>query len=346
MRRMLGATAVFLGWLCLPLSVVSGLLASRLIGQADTPGALHPDPATVFGVSGDLFVLLVIAGALLTSAPAAAAMFSAKPSPLLYVAGASVAVLAMLLFLDNIGRAYGAVLLPAGAFFAAGGWLMEPRPTGMAWESSGELVAGDEPAGGSTPQNGSELPETSNSAEPSRALVAGVGASAAAPESGATSLCPWCSARIPVEATTCPECHATVDRGLGEGTPISGLTQVSPELQAYSAQLQTKRKRTSLLRRVLGTEPQDTRLAFEPSSGNALLPPSPEVRAEMARIDGEIAMLAVAVEPLPAAPEPGPASEPGPAWEPGPEPEPDLPAEPAIEPPAPARPRRTRSPKA
>ncbi len=326
MRRMLGATAIFLGWLCLPLSVVSGLLASRLIGQADTPGALHPDPATAFGISADLFLWLVIAGALLTSAPAVAAMFSAKPTPLLYVAGVNVAVLAMLLFLDGVGRAYGALLLPAGAFFAAGGWLLQPRPIATAWESSGALASGDEPGGGVPPQSGPELPEAS--------MAEAVASDVVPTESGATSRCPWCSARIPIEATTCPECHATVDRGLGEGTPISGLTQVSPELQAYSAQLKSKRKPKSLFRRVLGTEPREAPLAFEPSSATALLPPSPEVRAEMARIDAETTGPTLAGEPKPTPSEPSP------------KPEPDLPAEPAIEPAAPARPRRTRRPKA
>jgi hypothetical protein len=149
-----------------------------------------------------------------------------------------------------------------------------------------------------------------------------------------------------------------------DGSAISGLTQVSPELLAYSAEVEKKRKRKSLLRRVLGMDasvkPSETvPISVDGSSEDALRPPTPEVRAEMARIDLEIAGLAPWMEPASYAPETTAEVEPGaeleaagelePAGELAPAPEsPPAEAGPAAEPAtgAPARARRTQHPKA
>ena len=139
MRRTLGATAIFLGWLCLPLSAVAGFAAANLMNVDNRHAGLPP--VTVFGFSSDLFMWLVVAAAVLATAPAFVAIFAVDPSRELYVTGAGIAIVAGLLLLDDLGRAYSVVLLPAAACFAAGGWLMAgARNEPPAWASS-ELLA-------------------------------------------------------------------------------------------------------------------------------------------------------------------------------------------------------------
>ena len=133
MRRTLGATAIFLGWLCLPLSALSGLVAFHDMG-AEIRHDFLPPP-TVFGFAGDTLVWLIAATALLALVPAFVAVFARDPSRPLYVAGAVVAGVGVGLLPDDLGRAYGALLLPAGALFAFGGWLIAGSPPGAtAWE--------------------------------------------------------------------------------------------------------------------------------------------------------------------------------------------------------------------
>ena len=403
MRRTLGATAIFLGWLCLPLSALSGLVAFHDMG-AETRHEFLPPP-TVFGFAGDILVWLIAATALLALVPAFVAVFARDPGRPLYVAGAVVAGVGVGLLPDDLGRAYGALLLPAGALFAFGGWLIAGAPPGAtAWEITAVWAYLDrrrqaatapapridpdlqselgpqsalepqidpgpqsalepqidpgpqsalEPQIDPRPQSGLEpQPEAETEAEPApepapekqaapaEALAHTAPAAAASlpgspealGESGAAGICPWCSAGVSAGATTCPECHATLDAEPAiDGTPISGLTAVSPELRAYAERPPKKRKRRSLLRRALGidslrNDSEETHQSGTPSNESAYRLPSPEVRAEMARIDSEIAEIATLTELTPTAPEPtldaGPglalalAAEPAPAPEP------------------------------
>jgi len=69
---------------------------------------------------------------------------------------------------------------------------------------------------------------------------------------------------------------------------IPGLTEVPLRLQRYAEK--SKLPRTSLLSMVLGDEPIPTAIdAPPPSDAAAIRPPSPELKAEMARLDAEIA---------------------------------------------------------
>ena len=396
MRRTLGATAIFLGWLCLPLSALAGLVAFHDMG-ADTRHNFLPPP-TVFGFAGDILVWVIAAAALLALVPAFVAVFARDPSGPLYVAGAVVAGLGVVLLPDDLGRAYGALLIPAGALFAAGGWLIAGAPPGgTAWEIAAVWAYLDhrhqaavaqeppispepdlEPAPTPAPAPGPALarepePALDERVEQPAALTGAARATAAStpgsteasPESGGQLTCTWCSATIPAGATTCPECHAALDPEPGiDGTAISGLTEVAPELLAYAAQSHKKRERKSLLRRALGIEAPpsgsgDVPSTIGPSNQSALRPPSPEVRAEMARIDSEIAAMSAWTEltpPLeaepglalpaePAAAEPRPAAEPSAAAEPDPAAKPGLGSEGhAAE--RPARSRRAPRPKA
>ena len=336
MRRTLGATAIFLGWLCLPLSAIAGFAAANLMNVDNRHSGLPP--VTVFGFSSDLFMWLVVLAAVLATAPAFVAIFAVDPSRELYVTGAGIAIVAVLLLFDDLGRAYSVVLLPAAACFAAAGWLMAgARNEPPAWASS-ELLAhlrkppvppgpqigfesfaemgladqgdlapvGPEPGSPAAPAEAAvaevaegqgptaAVSDLAESTDPQRGLVAAaepaIPAPAVSPESGAEIVCPWCSARI-AAAPTCPECGAILDTESG-ADGVVGVTEVSPELLEYLARTKRKPKRRSVLLQALGVEALRKEANTDvPVSAleSALRPPTAEVRAEMARIDAEIA---------------------------------------------------------
>jgi hypothetical protein len=320
-------------------------------------------PVAVFGISGDVFMWIFIAAAVVGGVLALAAMFFADPSRPLYVAAAALAVVAVLLLLDPQSRAYGAFLLPAAALFAVGGWL-KAGASGeeSGWEQLRALTPGSRPAVAAEPGRAPDSPDSPDSAaRPDRLPQAsapeeGAGATVeaaiapgdtdAAPESGAVARCPWCSAALPADATTCPECRATMDsESAADNVPIAGLTEVPHELLAYAARSQRKQKVTALLRDALKNDTKEAPPDLGPPSETALLPPSPEVRAEMARIDQEIASTAAENETSESSGEPGPAIAPDPAADVPPAAHGDDAGHAPAEGPAPARPRRSRRPK-
>jgi len=85
--------------------------------------------------------------------------------------------------------------------------------------------------------------------------------------------CPWCSATVPVAATTCPSCGAALrDSASGD---IAGVTQLDP-----TAMLRTKRaKPRGLAAWLVGERESET-----PSEGK-VEPPSEAVRREMRRLE-------------------------------------------------------------
>jgi hypothetical protein len=104
-----------------------------------------------------------------------------------------------------------------------------------------------------------------------------------------TEICPWCSASVPVAATTCPSCGAALrDAAAGD---IAGVTQLDP-----SAMLRTKRIKPRGLAAWLVGE----REVEEPSVGK-VEPPSDAVRKEMRRL--EIAAIAAELDAKTAAAE-------------------------------------------
>ncbi|MGZ6273117.1 MAG: hypothetical protein ACXWM8_02330, partial [Candidatus Limnocylindrales bacterium] len=107
--------------------------------------------------------------------------------------------------------------------------------------------------------------------------------------------CPWCSARVPAGVSTCPACKARVDGDTSvEAVRLPGLTEVSPSLRAYAEKVRTVKPRRSLRTLLLGQPgtPAPT-IVPDPSEPDALRPPNEAVRAEMARLDEEIAARAV-----------------------------------------------------
>ena len=104
-----------------------------------------------------------------------------------------------------------------------------------------------------------------------------------------TSTCPWCSATVPVAATTCPSCGAAL-RDAADGD-IAGVTQIDP-----GAVLRTKRiKRSGLAAWLVGE-----REGEEETIGK-VEPPSDAVREEMRRL--ELAAIAAELDAKTAAAE-------------------------------------------
>lgn len=103
--------------------------------------------------------------------------------------------------------------------------------------------------------------------------------------------CPWCSARLSVGVDRCPSCGAALSAAADlAAVPIPGVTAIAPELAAYKEKVAHHKKRQGILSMML-SEP-DARLfvsSVEPADGDALRPPSAEVRAEMDRFDRELA---------------------------------------------------------
>lgn len=116
-----------------------------------------------------------------------------------------------------------------------------------------------------------------------------------------TAICPWCSATVPVEATTCPSCGASL-RDAAQGD-IPGVTQLDP-----AAVIRTRKIRSRNIAAFLGVGdgPDD-----EESTGK-VEPPSEAVRREMLRlelaaIDAELEARAKEVEAQRALPRDEPA---------------------------------------
>jgi ribosomal protein L40E len=92
-------------------------------------------------------------------------------------------------------------------------------------------------------------------------------------ESVETGICPWCSATVPVEASTCPSCGASL-RDAAQGD-VLGVTQIDP-----AAIVRRKGIKSARLAGWLGsdTPEQDT-------LGGKIEPPSEAVRREMLKLE-------------------------------------------------------------
>ena len=93
--------------------------------------------------------------------------------------------------------------------------------------------------------------------------------------SGETATCAWCSATVPVEAATCPNCGASLRDG-AEGD-ILGVTQVDPAAVSRAKRIRSARNIAAFLG--VGDGPDED----EPIG--KVEPPSDEVRQEMLRLE-------------------------------------------------------------
>ncbi len=322
MPRVFGVLAIFGGWLCILLSAVFGLLATQFLGLDHVEGALPP--SGVYGVPSVTILWVTVGTAVLTAVPAGAAMFARDPSRRLYVAAAVMAGVAVILLPDDLGRAYSAALLPGAALLAAGGWwthqaggIGDESPSLQTDAATSDTAAGPAPtpvvsAGGPAPATapaaatGAPVPAGTESvagaAAPVKRSTARSARAAAKSRQAADAQCPWCSAGIAAAADRCPSCGAALTSGAELSMfPIPGVTDVAPELRAYEERAQRQKKRTGLLSMVLG-DPDDRLFASPVGEVDplALRPPSADVRAEMERIDREIAAGTIAGERVPA----------------------------------------------
>lgn len=100
---------------------------------------------------------------------------------------------------------------------------------------------------------------------------------------GESSICPWCSAAVPVEVSRCPSCGAALRDGVDDEVP--GVTQVDLAATSRLARL----KPPGRIAMWLGAE----RTTENPELTGRIEPPSDDVRKEMlklelAAIDAEI----------------------------------------------------------
>jgi hypothetical protein len=301
--KMRGPLAILGGWLCICLGVFAGLAKSGFLGLANVEGPLPPQ--TVYGLPVAVVFWVFVAAALMATLPLGIAMLTPDPRRGTYGAAAVMVAIGLGLMPDELGRAFGLPLLPGAALVAFGGWLTQLDSV------SADIKAVRATAGaGIRVGAGAATALETQVAEP----VERAGRRAAPPKRSTSDRdCPWCSARLPAGASTCPACHATIDPDeTTDAVHLPGLTEVSPELRAYAEEVRAGKKKRSSLSIVLNSPsaPQAAALT-ELSEPDALRPPSAAVRAEMLRLDAEIAAraeMAAGVVPPDAGPSAPPAA--------------------------------------
>ncbi len=278
MRRVVAAIAIVAGWGSIAVGGAAGVVVSQGFGANWTEGPLPP--TDVYGLKGIYVLWLFASAAILTAQPLAITMLAPHPRRRLLITAAALGIPALLLLPSELGRVFGIpVIVGAGALVLAAALLEEATPDAIA---GSDLVAvGVAVELPTVPESAATAAVATSATTPSRR--------AASKKAGAPTTCTWCSAPVPARATTCPSCGAALDSGRAENSaPIPGITEVPAELRAYK--LGAKPKKPSILSLVFKDEsmPATTDVP-EPSDLAAILPPSAELRAEMARLDAEIA---------------------------------------------------------
>jgi hypothetical protein len=333
MGRVFGSILIFAGWASLPLGALSGLVASGFLGLNTVDEALVP--TTVYGISAAVVLWVFVAAALISAIPLAMAIFAVDPRRSIYATAGVMAVVGLAMVPDELGRSFGFPILAGSAAMAFGGLLLvpgtEPGAAVAATEGGSPTptwifdtidLAGDgdpnavaEPAGEEPADTPVQTPEPSRPAAPAATTPKrrkSIGKGAAEADSLVT--CQWCSSVIPAAATTCPTCGVQLGGPDSQLLEIPGVTEISPTLRAYDVRARTGKKRPSLLRTMFSDTPVPQAIdAPPPSDAAALQPPSRELRAEMARLDAEIAAGAVDASSERAA---APATEPAEAVSP------------------------------
>ena len=305
MQRILGATAIFAGWLSIAVGAMSGLISSQFFGLTHKEGDLPP--ISVYGITGAVVLWVFVAAALLLAVPLAAAMFAPDPRLRLRLMAVLMALAGVALIPDALGRAFGLPIVAGAVCLWVGGEMIhreavargltkgEGRTPALAFaadaarSSNATPPAGPESAAATPadpPPTSAESPVPSVAATPPQQPARALKQPARAPKHA----CPWCSATVRANAESCPNCHATLNAPAADSIPIPGLTEVPPELRRYAEDSRSGKKRGNLLSTIFSdssipvvTNPEP------PSDAAALLPPSPALMAEMARLDAEIA---------------------------------------------------------
>jgi hypothetical protein len=289
-QRIFGAIAIFAGWMTIPIGAMAGLITSEFFGLGHTADA--PPIQSVYGISGLLVLWIFAATAIATSVPLAAALVAVDPRRTLRILAVVLLIGGTALLPDPLGRVFGLPLLAGAAFLWIGGDLVHhgamlpesapaPSPAGQPTDSTTAGAAAD--------------PSPVVKPKPAAGPSAGRGRRGSRGRASvAMQACPWCSTEVSAGVGACPNCGATLDAPAADEIPIPGLTEVPPNLQRYLQDARGKKKRQSLLGMMLGDSSIPIAVdAPPPSDAAALRPPSPELKAEMARLDADIAAGAI-----------------------------------------------------
>ena len=302
MQRIFGALAVFSGWLCIPLAGVIVLVATEFLGLSHTEGDL---PANgLYGMPAIVVLWSLVVVAVLTVVPAGAAMVATDPSRRLYMAAVAMAAAAVALLPDALGRAIDLAVLPGAGLFAVGGWWLHQAgeigaPAPATTDEEPENTETGAPSVSASASGTSAVPAPAVPgpvAEPtvpkaSKGKAPARGSKSRKVQAGPEVECPWCSAPTAPGTDRCPNCGAAlVPLVPADADPIPGVTTIDPGLRAYAEKVARKKKRPGLLSLIMDNS-QDR--IFAPSADDVdravVAPPSAEVRAEMERLDREIA---------------------------------------------------------
>ena len=323
MQRIFGAIAIFLGWLSLGLGVMAGLVQSQFFGLNHKEDALPP--MDVYGITGAVVLWIFVGAAILLAVPMATAMVAPDPRRNLRILALGMAVTGLALAPDELGRFFGLPVIAGAVAVWLGGELIHQETVAAAMATGsrtgfgpGEPATAGPATAPTAPMAGATAPETLpvasvppfepiaataplSSTTPAQAAPTETKgrrkkapAATSAPTATPERICPWCSSAVPANATSCPSCQAILDTDAGDAIAVAGVTEVSPELQQYVEKVRAGKSRTSILSMIFNDPPVAPVLnAPEPSDADALRPPSAELKAEMARLDAEIAAGAV-----------------------------------------------------
>lgn len=336
MEKTLGSIAIVAGWCSIMAGVVVGVAASSYFGLAE--GSDIQTRVNVYNINAAVFVTIFLAAAVLTAGALRHWILAPDPQPSLRLLAIGMAVVGIVLLPDELGRAFGLPLFGGAVAIWLGGELL-PRQIATSESTAGlsEAASGDAAPADPTPMppsvNGSAPVSSSLAAEPTSAwalsgppepttpTAAPAGATkrrgSGLPEKAPDRICPWCSSPVPTSAASCPNCHAALDETATGETPIPGVTVVPPELRRYAEQAGTKKRKENLITILFHEDSAPTtQYAPPPSDAAALQPPSPEVKAAMARLDAEIAAGVVASDAAVDPPDAAAAEPPDAAAEP------------------------------
>jgi hypothetical protein len=272
-------------------------------------------------------VFWVYACVTVTSAlPLIAAMVATDPRRPLQIMAAVMGVLGIAMLPSELGRAFGLPIVAGAACLWIGGDLAH-----RSGDVSGSFERVAEAEGGAALVAGAGARAAGDFGTVDGATVEGPAAPAAVsePASGASArpsggigdslepgaggkrrgrggrrpsaemrTCLWCSTVVPAADPACPNCGAALAVPAAEEVAIPGLTEVPPELRRYAADARSGRRRPSILKMIFSDTPVPTAVnAPPPSDPEALRPPSVALKAEMARLDAEIAAGASPIDP-------------------------------------------------
>jgi hypothetical protein len=322
-QRLFGPIAIFCGWLSIPIGATAGLLTSQFFGIGRLEGT-NP-PTDVYFVSSIAVFWVYALATIVSAVPLVLLTVARDPRRPLHLTAAVMWIVGASMLASELGRAFGLPVLVGGVCLWFGAEMVYQSavtvgPTGaqpiapatigapgdLPW---GEPMATDPgaaadsaPSAASVAAEGSsfgtldldsDVSAQSNETEPSDGSPEQTSGSGL-PET-TTTVCPWCSTAISVSGGTCPACGATLDNSATDQIAIPGLTEVPASLRKYAEDTRRGKKKQNLLQMMFSEAPIPTAIdAPDPSDAAALRPPSATVKAEMLRIEYELAVAQLA----------------------------------------------------